>query len=80
MAHIQPDARRLVPAVVDALEEVVEELLLQADAVVGVKVRPVLQAVQLEPFLPGGGLDESLDVAPQVNPCPPQLPAESIGA
>src|SRR4030095_10000927 len=52
MAHLQQHARLLRPARVLALEEVAEELLLQRPAVVRVEVRPVLDAVHLEPLLP----------------------------
>ena len=51
MAHLEQHLRLLLPAGVLALEEVAEEPLLQLDAVVGVEVGPVLDAVHLEPFL-----------------------------
>ncbi len=51
MTHLQQHFRLLGPAGVLALEEMVEEFLLQADAVVRVEVRPMLDTVALEPFL-----------------------------
>src|SRR5207244_667131 len=52
-----PEARVL------ALEKMPEEALLQADAVVGVEVRPVLARVHLEPYLFLRGAHEPLEVA-----------------
>src|SRR5262249_60523632 len=66
VAHLQHDGGLLLPAGVLALEEVSEEALLQADAVVGVEVRPVLDAVHLEPFLARCRAHESLEVAARV--------------
>src|SRR5215471_2044986 len=40
-----------------------EELLLQADAIIGIEVRPVLDAVHLEPLLLRGGAHETLEIA-----------------
>ena len=60
VADLQLHLGPLVPAVVLALEEMGEELFLNADAVVGVEVRPVLDAVHLEPFLFRGGAAQSL--------------------
>ena len=51
MAYLQQHARLLAPAGVLALEEEVEELALQLAAVVGVEMRPVLDAVRLEPLV-----------------------------
>jgi len=45
VAHLQPHRRLAVPAVRLALEEVAEEALLDLHAVVGIEVRPVLEAV-----------------------------------
>ena len=63
MAHVELHLRLLVPAVLLALEEIAEEALLQADAVVGVIMRPVLDAVHLEPFLFRRGAEEALEIA-----------------
>ena len=43
-----------------------EELLLERDAVIGVKLREMLEPVHLEPFLIGGRLHKTLRVAPGV--------------
>src|SRR4029077_4170168 len=63
MPNIELHARLLVPAVLLSLEEVVEEALLQVDAVAGVVVSPLLDAVTLEPFLLRGGAEEALVIA-----------------
>ena len=63
VAHLQQHARLLVPAVLLAVQEVVEEPQLQLAAVVGVEVRPVLDPVRLQPLLLGGGAHEALEVA-----------------
>ncbi len=74
-AYPQVHRRASVPAVVRTLQEVREERLLQADAVRGVELRPVLTAVQLEPLLRRAGADERLGRATQV----PSLPAPVAG-
>ena len=51
MAHLQTHRRLLVPSVGFAFEEVAEKFLLNRDAVVGVEMRPVFQAVHLQPLL-----------------------------
>ncbi len=51
VAHLQADARFLVPAVLLAMQEIVEEAELQIAAVIGVEVRPVLDAVRFKPFV-----------------------------
>src|SRR5262249_55875932 len=63
VAYLQLHLRLLSPAGVLALEEVSEEFLLQGDAVIGVEMRPVLDAVHLEPLLFGGGAHEALEIA-----------------
>ena len=60
VADIELNARLLVPTVAFAFEEIAEELLLQTDAVVGVVMRPVLDAVHFEPFLLRRRRDKSL--------------------
>src|SRR2546430_2341395 len=52
-----------IPAVVLSLEEIGKESLLDVDAIVGVEVRPVLDAVRLEPFLPRGRSHEAFEIA-----------------
>ena len=66
MTDVELHARLLVPAVLLALEEVAEELLLQVDAVVGVIVRPMLDAVHFEPFLFRRRAEEALEIAARV--------------
>ena len=64
MAHLQLHWRLLVPAGVLAFEEMTEEALLYLHAVIGVEVRPVLDAVRFEPFVLGGGARESFELSP----------------
>ena len=59
--------RLLVPAVVDALQEIIEEALLQVEAVAAVEERPVRIAVDLEPFLFRRRLGEAVEVAPRMD-------------
>src|SRR5262245_17739597 len=70
MAHLQQNLRLLAPAAVLALEEVAEELLLQLQSVVRIEVRPVLDAVALEPFLVRSGAHEALEVAARMQALP----------
>src|SRR5882724_1445395 len=51
VAHLKLDPGLFRPAVGFALEVEIEESLLQAPPVVGVKMRPMLEAVALEPLL-----------------------------
>src|SRR5450631_3355123 len=66
MTDIELHARLLVPAVLLALEEVAEELPLQSDAVVGVVMRPMLDAVHFEPFLFRCRAEETFEIAARV--------------
>src|SRR5581483_9913935 len=66
MADLEQDLRLLVPARILAFEEMTEEFLLQADAVVRIKMRPVLDTVDLEPFLFGGRAHEALEISARV--------------
>src|ERR1035441_8080565 len=66
MTDIELYARLLVPAVLLALEEVAEKLPLQSDAVVGVVVRPMLDAVHFEPFLFRRRAEEAFEIAARV--------------
>src|ERR1035437_5742272 len=63
MTNVELHPRLLVPAVLLALEEVAEELLLQSNAIVGVIMRPMLDAVYFEPFLFRRRPDEALEIA-----------------
>ena len=67
MADVELHPRCLLPAVVDALQEIVEEALLQVQAVGAGEERPVRIAVGLEPLLLRGRLDEAVEVAPRVD-------------
>src|SRR5262249_10736363 len=60
----------LRPPGVLALQEVPEEFLLEGHAVIRVEVRPVLDAVHLEPLLVRFGAHEPLEVAAWVQPLP----------
>src|SRR5581483_153464 len=63
---LEQHRRLLVPAVLLALQEAVEEAELKLPPVVGVEVRPVLAPVYLEPLLRRAGAHERLEVAPRV--------------
>src|SRR5205814_7939756 len=67
-ADLEEHARLVAPPGVLALEEVPEEPLLQADAIVGVEMGPVLDAVHLEPLLSRSRAQEALEVAARVQP------------
>src|SRR5579872_504875 len=60
------NARLPVPAVFLALEKIIEKPLLQLAAVIRVEMRPVLDAVHLEPLLFGSRADERFDVSTQM--------------
>ena len=63
MADLQHHLRPLLPAVVDAFEETVEELALQILTILRIEQREVRVAVHLQPFLLGAGAQEALEVA-----------------
>ena len=63
MPDLQHDTRLPVPAVLLALQEIIEEAPLQRHPPIGVERRPMRAAVHLEPFLTGGGSREPLEVA-----------------
>src|ERR1700693_1373183 len=44
----------------------IEELALQLAAVIGIEMRPMLDAVRLQPFVFGGGAHEALEIAARV--------------
>src|SRR5919199_3855095 len=69
VANVEQHWRFFIPAVVLALEKVVEKPLLELKAIVGIEVCPMLETMDFEPFLLGGRPDEPLDVAPQMQPC-----------
>src|SRR2546425_2226418 len=70
MAHLQLHAQLPVPAVLHALQMVIEEPLLERAAVVGVEVGPVLDAVRFEPLVLRSGSDEAFEVAARVKALP----------
>src|SRR5437763_2790656 len=70
VAHLQQHLRLFAPAGVLTLEEVTEELLLQLQAIVRVEMRPVLDAVALEPFLLRRGAHEAFEVAARMQALP----------
>jgi hypothetical protein len=63
MAYLQLHLRLLGPARIITFEEASEEPLLQIEAVVRVEMRPMLDAVNLEPFLIGCGAHEAFEIA-----------------
>src|SRR5579864_2819018 len=68
MAHLKQHARSLAPAVVLALQIAVEEGFLQRAAVVGVKIRPMLETMCLQPLFLRGGAHESFEIAAGMQP------------
>lgn len=66
MPNIEDDQWPAVPAVVNALKKMIEELQLQTTSVVGVEVGPVFESVQLKPFLLRGHAHEPFDVSAQM--------------
>ena len=67
VADVELDARLRIPPVVDALQEVVEEALLEREAVGAGEERPVRVSVDLEPLLRGRGLREAVEVAARMD-------------
>ena len=63
VTHLKLDRRLLVPAVLLAVQEIIEEAQLQIAAVVRVEMRPVLDAVHLEPFALRGCAHEAFEIA-----------------
>ena len=63
VAHLQLHRRLLVPAIVLAVQEMIEEAQLQVPAVVGIKMRPVLDAVRFEPLVLRRGADKTFEIA-----------------
>ena len=81
MAHLQAARAAACPSRFLALEEIVEELALQFAAVVGVEMRPVLDAVRFEPFVCFDAARMKPSKLPRgCRPWPPQLAAENSGA
>ena len=67
MAHLEQHLRLLGPVGGWVLlEEMVEEAALQVAAVIGVEMRPVLDAVRLQPLLGRGSAHEAFEVAARV--------------
>src|SRR5437588_11815263 len=70
MPYLQLDPGLLVPAVLVTLEVEVEEPQLQIPAVVGVEVRPVLDAMDFEPFIFRSGAQEAFEIAARMQSLP----------
>src|SRR5438876_5304256 len=70
VAYLQLHARLLRPAVVLVFEEAVEEALLQLDAVVGVEVGPMLEAMRLQPLVLRASAHKTLEIAARVQALP----------
>ena len=79
MAHLQQHLRLLAPAVFLAVQEIVEEAQLLLAAVVGVEMRPVLDAVRLQPFLLGGRAHEAFEIAARVQALAAPVGGENSG-
>src|SRR4051812_47551109 len=67
MPHLELHAWLLRPIAL-ALEEVVEKLQLKLTSIVRIEVRPVLDAVRLEPFLLRCSAHEAFEVAARMQP------------
>src|SRR6266511_542715 len=67
--HLELHARLPLP-VAPAFQEVIEEPELELAPIVGVEVRPVLDAMRLEPLLRGRRAHETLEVAARVQSLP----------
>ena len=63
VTDLQLHRRLLVPAVLLAVQEMVEEAQLQFAAVIGVEMRPVLDAVDFEPFVLRRRAHETFEIA-----------------
>ena len=70
VAYLQLHARLLRPAVVEVFEKVVEEALLQLDAVVGVEMGPMLEAMRLQPFVLRCSAHKTFEIAAWVQALP----------
>src|SRR5258708_12273218 len=66
MAYLQQDFRLLCPAFVFPVQESIKESQLLLAAIVGVEVRPVLDAMCLQPFVLGGGSPKALEISARV--------------
>src|SRR5690606_5905325 len=66
VTDLELDLGLLVPAGALALQEMPEKLLLQPDAVVGIEMRPVLEAMAFEPLLLRCGAHEAFEIAARV--------------
>ena len=66
LADLQPDPRRILPAVLHALEIMIEEFLLVREAIFTVKALPFPAAVGIKPLVLGGDPPVNLEGAPGV--------------
>ena len=79
VADVERHRRRLLPAVVEALQEVIEEALLQRRGRSRREQRPVRVAVDLEPLLLGRALGEAVEVAARMDALPAPVGAGEQG-
>src|SRR5258708_27015057 len=70
VAPLQLHARLVLPAVVLALEEGIEKALLQLDAVIGIEMGPMLEAVRFQPLVLRSRTHEALEIAARVQTLP----------
>src|SRR5258708_40376277 len=77
--HLQLHARLPVPAVLRAFQGVREKTLLQFDAVIGIEVGPVLDAMYLQPFLLRSCAHKALEISARVQPPPAPVPRREEG-
>src|SRR5574340_721164 len=70
MANLELNPGLPLPPCLLPFEIMAEEALLQIHAVVGVKFRPVLDPVHLQPFFLGGCPEKGLEISPGMKPLP----------
>src|SRR5690606_27012450 len=70
MPDLEANTRLFRPSRVLAVQEEIEEALLLLAPVVGVKMRPMLDAMYFEPFVLRSGAHEGFEIAARVQPLP----------
>ena len=70
VTNLKLDLWLVVPAIRFAFEIKIEKPALQFAAIVGVKMRPVLQPVAFKPLLCGSGSDKTFEIAARVQALP----------
>src|SRR6185437_10998950 len=63
VTHLQPHLRLFRPAGILAVQKIVKEATLLLASVIGVEMRPMLDAVRLQPLLLGGCAREAFEIA-----------------